>query len=842
MIRRVGQPWYKESLLNRLDCPWSVDWGPNPDNWEIAFETIKNLQWLGSGAQGAVFSGILDGKVVAVKKVREQKETDIHHLRKLNHPNIVQFRGVCTQAPCYCIVMEFCPYGPLCDLLNAGEEIPPVRLVKWAKEIASGMYYLHSHKIIHRDLKSPNVLIGANEVVKISDFGTSREWNDKSTKMTFAGTVAWMAPEIIRNEPYSEKVDIWSYGVVLWELLTCETPYKNVGYSAVMYGVASNRLNLPIPWTCPKGFDLLMKQCWSVKPRNRPSFKHILIHLDIASATWKNEIRAQMQQLKSNNSHIPRYEEELIKKRNEELKHAEDIREHYERKLDRVNNMYMEMITRILQLDRQKQDLDVKSRQMDQQKQLLEVKLHQVERWENMLQKREKKVGIKHSLLKADKVQKSFCKRQVLPNLSTPTSPEQNTSSPESPHNWAFGNPQLASLVLNGNMQPEVIVTSSGERLLRQRKGRHRRSGSGSLSSSTKASPSRNKKTESVEQRHARVDQETQTEMEISETDTSPTSHLAPRRFPSSLSHSQTVPKKVEEQQRTNKLSSTESLNGNTFHEDTVDLPLHQVPVIDDEDDDPNSNIRLSIPECSDDDHLESLGRKVSEILNGNQLPLSVDAGGTSANGNVEDVSMVSMLTGLGVDEELVRRIASGQDLSAKYRGIVVSGGSIQPIADLRLREAHSSETLDSQSSRDDRCEDSWSEGEDELPSYNYSLRRRSLARKPIGPGCRSRRVKKVTATLSSEGNLSDEENTPEYSHPPSSQCSTLESNPDLQHVMSTLGAEEGNSPNKRPYSYIKEKPDNTTSPDCSDSESDNISAMTVATQLGKSPKMETVV
>ncbi|CAG2068561.1 unnamed protein product, partial [Timema podura] len=118
-------------------------------------------------------------------------------------------RGVCTQAPCYCIVMEFCPYGPLCDLLNAGEEIPPVRLVKWSKEIASGMYYLHSHKIIHRDLKSPNVLIGANEVVKISDFGTSREWNDKSTKMTFAGTVAWMAPEIIRNEPYSEKVDIW---------------------------------------------------------------------------------------------------------------------------------------------------------------------------------------------------------------------------------------------------------------------------------------------------------------------------------------------------------------------------------------------------------------------------------------------------------------------------------------------------------------------------------------------------------------------------------------------------------------------------------------------------------
>jgi len=349
------------------------------DNWDIPFESISDLQWLGSGAQGAVFSGKLKNEIVAVKKVREQKETDIRHLRKLNHPNIVQFRGVCTQAPCYCIVMEYCPYGPLYNLLRDGEEIPPIRLVSWAKQIASGMHYLHVNKIIHRDLKSPNVLIGRHEMVKISDFGTSREWNEISTKMSFAGTVAWMAPEIIRNEPCSEKVDIWSYGVVLWELMTCETPYKDVDSSAIIWGVGSNSLHLPIPLSCPDGFRLLIKQCWAAKPRNRPSFKHIMMHLDIAGsqvlvntpdeyfktqAQWKKEIQIHMLQMQTNGSHISKFEEDLIKKRKNELKHAQDIREHYERKLERANNLYMELSAVLLQLEQREKDLIRREKQM----------------------------------------------------------------------------------------------------------------------------------------------------------------------------------------------------------------------------------------------------------------------------------------------------------------------------------------------------------------------------------------------------------------------------------------------------------------------------------------------
>ncbi|XP_066542571.1 mitogen-activated protein kinase kinase kinase 13 isoform X2 [Hoplias malabaricus] len=342
------------------------------DMWEVPFEEISELQWLGSGAQGAVFLGKFRSEEVAIKKVREQKETDIKHLRKLKHPNIIGFKGVCTQAPCYCIIMEYCAQGQLYEVLRAGRKITPRLLVDWASGIASGMNYLHLHKIIHRDLKSPNVLVTHNDVVKISDFGTSKELSDKSTKMSFAGTVAWMAPEVIRNEPVSEKVDIWSFGVVLWELLTGEIPYKDVDSSAIIWGVGSNSLHLPVPSTCPDGFKILMKQTWQGKPRNRPSFRQILLHLDIASADvlgtpqetyfksqseWREEVKKHFEKIKSEGTCIHRLDEELIRRRRDELRHALDIREHYERKLERANNLYMELSAIMLQLEVREKEL-----------------------------------------------------------------------------------------------------------------------------------------------------------------------------------------------------------------------------------------------------------------------------------------------------------------------------------------------------------------------------------------------------------------------------------------------------------------------------------------------------
>ncbi|XP_065149188.1 mitogen-activated protein kinase kinase kinase 12 isoform X1 [Paramisgurnus dabryanus] len=342
------------------------------ESWEVPFEEISELQWVGSGAQGAVFLGKYHGEEVAVKKVRDIKETEIKHLRKLKHPNIITFKGVCTQAPCYCILMEYCAQGQLYEVLRAGRKITPSLLVDWAMGIAGGMNYLHLHKIIHRDLKSPNMLITHDDLVKISDFGTSKELRDKSTKMSFAGTVAWMAPEVIRNEPVSEKVDIWSFGVVLWEMLTGEIPYKDVDSSAIIWGVGNNSLQLPLPESCPDGFKILLRQCWNCKPRNRPSFRQILLHLDIASADvlstpqetyfksqaeWREEVKQHFEKIKSEGTCLHRLDEELINRRREELRHALDIREHYERKLERANNLYMELNAVMLQLELKEKEL-----------------------------------------------------------------------------------------------------------------------------------------------------------------------------------------------------------------------------------------------------------------------------------------------------------------------------------------------------------------------------------------------------------------------------------------------------------------------------------------------------
>uniref|UniRef100_A0A8C3X098 Mitogen-activated protein kinase kinase kinase 13 n=1 Tax=Catagonus wagneri TaxID=51154 RepID=A0A8C3X098_9CETA len=400
-------------VWNIIGKAYSTDYKlQQQDTWEVPFEEISELQWLGSGAQGAVFLGKFRAEEVAIKKVREQNETDIKHLRKLKHPNIIAFKGVCTQAPCYCIIMEYCAHGQLYEVLRAGRKITPRLLVDWSTGIASGMNYLHLHKIIHRDLKSPNVLVTHTDAVKISDFGTSKELSDKSTKMSFAGTVAWMAPEVIRNEPVSEKVDIWSFGVVLWELLTGEIPYKDVDSSAIIWGVGSNSLHLPVPSTCPDGFKILMKQTWQSKPRNRPSFRQTLMHLDIASADvlatpqetyfksqaeWREEVKKHFEKIKSEGTCIHRLDEELIRRRREELRHALDIREHYERKLERANNLYMELSAIMLQLEMREKEL-IKREQAVEKKYPGTYKRHPVRPiiHPNAMEKLMKRKGVSH--------------------------------------------------------------------------------------------------------------------------------------------------------------------------------------------------------------------------------------------------------------------------------------------------------------------------------------------------------------------------------------------------------------------------------------------------------------
>ncbi|CAH1647414.1 unnamed protein product [Spodoptera littoralis] len=343
------------------------DQKPQEEDWDISYDKLSDLVYLGAGAQGIVFGGQYRGELVAVKQLRDKNDCNIKHLRKLNHENIVQFKGISTNGPSACIIMEFCQYGPLFEYIHSGSSFLPSQILKWAKEIAQGMAYLHSHKIIHRDLKSPNVLIADNLVVKVSDFGTSREWNDVSAVMSFTGTVAWMAPEVIRHEPCSERVDVWSYGVVLWELLTQEVPYKNLETHAIMWGVGTDTIALPVPSTMPGSMQLLMNQCWNRTPRNRPPFKIIAANLEIAGAElasyptecfknnqveWRKEVQDSMTRFFARSKSEPK---EAAGDDPESDKHARRI---YENQLCRANELYLEVCTVRLQLEQREKDVE----------------------------------------------------------------------------------------------------------------------------------------------------------------------------------------------------------------------------------------------------------------------------------------------------------------------------------------------------------------------------------------------------------------------------------------------------------------------------------------------------
>ncbi|CAL8108773.1 unnamed protein product [Calicophoron daubneyi] len=359
--------------------------------WEVPFESISDLKWLGSGAQGVVFRGCLRGETVAVKKVNSRSDTNIVHLRRLKHPNIVQFKGVCVEERCYCIIMEYCPCGQLYEAIHGKKSIPPATIQDWAEQIARGMRYLHSQKIMHCDLKSPNVLIGLNHVLKISDFGAAREWTETSARISFTGTAAWMAPEIIRNERCSLKVDVWSYGVMLWELLTEEIPYNNVDSTAIIWGVANDTLHLPLPSSCPLEYRVLMKMCWNPKPCNRPNFQQILSHLELASTTFlqyneqkflsdqqlmKEQIALHFQGIQIDGQGKDKPELLLLRRRREELSHAQDIRLHYDDKLERVNELCTQLEKLLAEVEEQRRQADAERRRYEQLSRQIQEPLH----------------------------------------------------------------------------------------------------------------------------------------------------------------------------------------------------------------------------------------------------------------------------------------------------------------------------------------------------------------------------------------------------------------------------------------------------------------------------------
>ncbi|KAH0791766.1 TKL family protein kinase [Histomonas meleagridis] len=244
---------------------------------------------LGAGPSGEVIYAFHSptGKICAIKKLILRKLEGKHLkqfcrelevLVRLDHPNILPFMGWTSKFP-YAIVTEFAENGSLYAALRQKKhtKLTPTMKTKIAIGIANGMAYLHQKGIMHRNLKSSNVLLNRNYVPMIGDFGLSRDESDEAQFMTKeVGSPHWMAPELFVGGKYDNKVDVYSFGILLWEMLTETTPFH--GLSGLEIGAAVTKQNLrpQFPSDTPKQFSQFIEDLWQADPTKRLTFSQIL--------------------------------------------------------------------------------------------------------------------------------------------------------------------------------------------------------------------------------------------------------------------------------------------------------------------------------------------------------------------------------------------------------------------------------------------------------------------------------------------------------------------------------------------------------------------------------------
>ncbi|XP_028315239.1 tyrosine-protein kinase ITK/TSK isoform X1 [Gouania willdenowi] len=281
-------------LITRLRHPitpngaYSQEVSHSPqDQWEeIKPEELTLGQELGSGQFGVVVEGKWREKKVAVKMMKEGfiSEEDFKDeakvTMKLFHCKLVQLYGVCTQRSPICLVFEFMHNGCLSDYLKTRRgRLSPNVMLGMCLDVCEGMAYLESSNFIHRDLAARNCLVSKNNEVKVSDFGMTRfVFDDQYTSSQCSKfPVKWSPPEVLRYSKFSSKSDVWSFGVVMWEVYNeGRFPYENRTNAEVMDSLNAGQ-RLLMPRLAPKSVHLLMEECWEEKPEDRPTFA-VLLH------------------------------------------------------------------------------------------------------------------------------------------------------------------------------------------------------------------------------------------------------------------------------------------------------------------------------------------------------------------------------------------------------------------------------------------------------------------------------------------------------------------------------------------------------------------------------------
>lgn len=266
----------------------------------IKYSDIVVEERIGSGAFAVVYRGTYRGRDVAVKELLAQPRrtgdaatdtaaakttadflAEVALMAKLRHRNVVALVGACERP--LALVTEYCARGNLYDILRSPVPLDVARRLAIAADAARGMAYLHSARppIIHRDLKSQNIFIMDDWSAKIGDFGLSRFKASSAGALMTAqcGTFHWMAPELISSFSYTEKVDVYSFGIDLWELWTRSTPYAGMTAVQIAYAVVQGSMRPPIPHDCPPAYATLMSDCWATAPDDRPTFPDIVARL-----------------------------------------------------------------------------------------------------------------------------------------------------------------------------------------------------------------------------------------------------------------------------------------------------------------------------------------------------------------------------------------------------------------------------------------------------------------------------------------------------------------------------------------------------------------------------------
>ncbi|KAK8468159.1 hypothetical protein PHAVU_007G241300 [Phaseolus vulgaris] len=272
----------------------------------MGVENYHVIELVGEGSFGKVYKGRRKhtGQTVAMKFIMKHGKTekDIHNLRqeieilrKLKHGNIIQMLDSFESPQEFCVVTEFAQ-GELFEILEDDKCLPEEQVQAIAKQLVKALHYLHSNRIIHRDMKPQNILIGAGSVVKLCDFGFARAMSTNTVVLRsikdivcFTGTPLYMAPELVREQPYNHTVDLWSLGVILYELFVGQPPF----YTNSVYALIRHIVKDPVkyPDRMSPNFKSFLKGLLNKAPESRLTWPALLEHPFVKEASDELEAR-----------------------------------------------------------------------------------------------------------------------------------------------------------------------------------------------------------------------------------------------------------------------------------------------------------------------------------------------------------------------------------------------------------------------------------------------------------------------------------------------------------------------------------------------------------------------